>query len=84
MSCQTLGTLEGLTDSQYSDYKSAVAIYNNVEAFNSNVFTLRAAGNKSLSYYQFKTVDESIQYKVGLMILIQTNPTVTYTQVQKI
>ena len=83
MSNPILGNLQGLTLSQYTEYKYAVATYLKVEAFNSNISTLRSAGNLGLSYYDFHTYDEDYKYKLGLMLLIQTNPNSTFTQVQK-
>ena len=80
----TLGKLKGINYSQLRDYKEAVATYNTVEAFNSNVSTLRGNGNKSVKYYEFKTYDDKVSYLSGLYFLTQTNPTLsTITPVEK-
>lgn len=79
----TLGKMNGLTYSQYMNYKYAVATYNKVEAFNSNVSTMRSAGETTVSYYEFPTCQEETIYSLGLMLLIQNNPGKTFTPVQK-
>lgn len=79
----TLGQMTGLTYSQYAEYKSAVAVYNKVETYNSNVSTLRGTGITGITYYEFSTSQEQTMYSLGLMLLIQNNPGVTFTQVEK-
>ena len=80
----TITRLKGLTYSQLQDYKHAVATYNKVEAFNSNVSTLRGNGNKSVEYYEFKTYDDKESYLTGLYFLTENNPTLsTITPVKK-
>jgi hypothetical protein len=83
MSCFTLGTMKGLTFMQYSEYKSAVATYLKVEAYNSNVSTMRGNGDLSLTYYDFVSCLEQTKYKLGLYVLTQNNPRITFTPVQK-
>lgn len=83
MSCQRLGNLKSLTFSQYAEYKYAIGIYLKVEAFNSNVSTLRDTGNTGIPYYNFVSYKEENSYTLGQMLLIQTNPTTTFTPVQK-
>ena len=68
---------------QYGEYKHAAATYTKVETYNSNVSTMRGNGGTSVTYYEFPTCQEQVQYKLGLFILTQTNPTVTFTPVQK-
>ena len=83
MSCPRLGSLQGLTFSQYAGYKHAIGTYLKVEASNSNVSTLRGTGNTGIPYYKFVSYSEESSYTLGQMLLIQTNPTRTFTPVQK-
>ena len=83
MTCFTLGKMNGLSYSQYMEYKHAVATYNKVESYNSNVSTLRGSGSSSVSYYDFQTNQEQTIYSLGLMLLIQNNPGMTFTPVPK-
>ena len=83
MPCFTLGTMKGLTFMQYSEYKTAVETYTKVESYNSNVSTLRGNGATSVTYYDFVTCLEQTKYTLGLFVLTQNNPTVTFTPVAK-
>lgn len=69
-----VGQMEGLTNTEYLTYSNAVYIFHKVEAYNLNVSTLRAAGNKSLSYYTFQSSTEKTSYTQGRMLLIQNDP----------
>ena len=79
----SLGKMSGLTYSQYMEYKYAIATYNKVEAFNSNISTMRSMGQTMVSYYEFPTSQEETIYSLGLMLLIQNNPGKTFTPIQK-
>jgi len=80
-----LGKMKGLTFMQYNDYSNAVNIFRTVEAFNSNVSTLRGNGNVGLSYYVFTSTTEETNYTRGLYLLVQNDPVnaALYTPVQK-
>jgi hypothetical protein len=80
-----LGKMKGLTFMQYNDYSNAINIFRTVEAFNSNVSTMRSAGNTGLSYYTFKSSTEETNYTRGLYLLFQNDPinAALYTPVQK-
>lgn len=77
------GKMTGLTYAQYRDYKNAVATYTKVENYNSNVSTMRGQGSSDATYYEFPTNQEQTTYTLGLMLLIQNYPTITFTPVQK-
>ena len=62
-----------LTFAQKTEYQRAWQIFNNVQAFNSNVSTLRSQG-QNLSYYQFPTQQQRAQYNTGRSILVQSYP----------
>ena len=80
-----LGKMKGLTFMQYNDYSNAINIFRTVEAFNSNVSTMRSAGDKGLSYYIFKSTTEETNYTRGLYLLVQNDPTnaALYVPVEK-
>lgn len=60
--------------SQSQEYKNAAIYYQQVQAFNSNVSTLRSGGETTLSYYQFPTQEKKAQYNSGRFILVQSYP----------
>lgn len=72
--CFILGKMKGLTFNQFSLYSSAVATFNRVQRFNSNVAQQRAQGNTTISYYQFSGKTELDLYTTGRMLLIQNDP----------
>ncbi len=72
--CFILGKMKGLTYSQFLLYSSAVATFNRVQDYNSNVSAQRAQGNNTLSYYQFSGKLEQDLYTQGRMLLIQNDP----------
>lgn len=60
--------------SQSQDYKKAATYYQQVQAFNSNVSTLRAEGQSNLTYYQFPTQEKRAEYNTGRFLLVQSYP----------
>ena len=60
--------------SQFREYQNAAIFYQQVQAFNSNISTLRSGGNTTLSYYQFPTQTQKAQYNSGRFILVQSYP----------
>jgi hypothetical protein len=83
MNSLSLGKMKGLTFTQYNDYKQALGTYNRVEAYNSNVSTMRGNGQTSLSYYEFVSYQEQSEYTIGLYLLTQNNPGLTFTPITK-
>lgn len=83
MSQTLLGNLKALTFSQYIEYRSAIGTYNRVEAYNSNISTLRGRGNLGLSYYDFQTYKEDYKYKLGQRLLTQIYPDTKFIPVEK-
>ena len=59
--------------SQAQSYQNAAIYYQQVQAFNSNVSTLRSGG-QNLVYYQFPTQQQRAQYNTGRSILVQSYP----------
>ena len=85
MSCFPIGNMKGLTFMQYRTYSHAVNTFTTVQAFNSNVSTLRAGGNTSLSYYTFNSILEETSFTLGNILLLQNDPknASLYTPVEK-
>ena len=83
--CFKLGKMKGLTHLQFSTYSSATYVFERIQSINSNVSTLRSAGDKSVRYYQFQTADEQAMYTMGQRLLIQNDPdnASSYFSVQK-
>lgn len=69
-----IGSMTGLTNTQYQYYTSAVAIFNRVQAYNLAIQNARTAGNKKLSYYTFADNTERMMFNIGQTILIQNDP----------
>jgi hypothetical protein len=90
MSSQSYCDLSGfkfLTFAQKQEYQRAWQIFNNVQAFNSNISTLRFTGNIStmqmstfqqgnsnLTYYQFISGEEKTKFLQGRFLHIQSYP----------
>jgi hypothetical protein len=85
MSSFPLGHMKALTFTQFRTYSTAINTFNTVQSYNSNVSTLRFAGNKSLSYYTFASSTEETNFILGNMLLLQNDPSNSnlYVPVQK-
>jgi hypothetical protein len=79
--CFDLSGIRGLSPTQFRIYKDAWTTYNTVQSYNSNISTLRHAGNKSLFYYQYVNSAEMAQYKQGQMLHSQIFPNKSWTSV---
>jgi hypothetical protein len=80
-----LGKMMGLTFIQYRQYTTAINMFRTVEAYNSNVSTLRGNGDTGLSYYTFTSTTDEANYTMGQYLLVQNDPNNAskYTAVQK-
>lgn len=72
-----------LTFAQKQEYSQAFQLFNKVQAFNSNVSTLRSQGNSNLSYYQFLYNEDKTKVLQGRMIHIQAFPSSNWDFVQQ-
>ncbi len=63
-----------LTFGQKTEYQRAWQIFDNVQAFNSNVSTLRFAGQSNLTYFQFISGEEKTKFLQGRFLHIQAYP----------
>ena len=86
MASQTYCDLSGfkfLTFAQKTEYQRAFSLFDNIQNYNSNVSTLRAAGQKQLTYYQFISGEEKTKFLQGRFIHIQAYPNSNWDFVQQ-
>lgn len=72
-----------LTFTQKTNYYEAWATFNRVQDYNSNVSTLRAAGDLGLTYYQFLTGTEKTLFLQGRSLHVQSYPNSNWEIVQQ-
>jgi hypothetical protein len=63
-----------LNFAQKQEYQRAWQIFDNVQAFNSNVSTLRFQGNSNLTYFQFISGETKTKFIQGRFLHIQAYP----------
>lgn len=80
---QDLSGFKWLYQSQFQDYRYAWALFNQVQAFNSNISTLRAAGQVNLTYYQFQTQQDKAAFRTGRFLHYQSYPNSNWDLVQE-
>lgn len=86
MSSQNTCDLSGfkfLTFAQKQEYQRAFKIFDTVQSYNSNVSTLRSAGQLNLTYYQFISGEEKTKFTQGRFLHIQSYPNSTWPLVQE-
>jgi hypothetical protein len=66
-----VSSIQGLYYGQYQDYAASWELFRRVELYNSNVSSLRGEGDKSLSYWQFKTNEDLTLYRQGAFLYSQ-------------
>jgi hypothetical protein len=81
--CSDLSGFNFLYQSQLLKYKTAWDTFNRVQAYNSNISTLRAGGQTDLSYYQFLTNQEKNAFNVGRLLHFQSFPNNNWPLVQE-
>jgi hypothetical protein len=69
-----VGSMKGLTNTQYLLYSRAVSIFYKVHNYDLGIYAKRLAGVKDLSYYQFADSTEERMYKIGQRVLVQNDP----------
>uniref|UniRef100_A0A6C0BBQ2 Uncharacterized protein n=1 Tax=viral metagenome TaxID=1070528 RepID=A0A6C0BBQ2_9ZZZZ len=84
MSCDLSGFTQ-LDFSQSQTFKTAVNTFNRIQAFDSNVSTLKHIGAINQYYYNFKDYTEKNNYIQGQLLLRQSYPTQStiWTSVQR-
>jgi len=81
--CFDLSGFVGLNDSQRFQYRIAWDIFDRVQNSNSNVSTLRKAGNTTLPYYTFASYNEKTTFNIGQNLHQQRYPTSNWNSVQE-
>ena len=74
MTSFTIGSMTGLTNTQYLLYSRATSIFHKVHNYDLNIYAKRLAGVTGISYYVFSDNTEETMYKMGQRILIQNDP----------
>jgi hypothetical protein len=64
-------------------YQDCWNTFNRIQGINSNVSTIRYAGNKSETYYIYVSLLEQNKYTVGRMLHIQRYPNSNWAAVSK-
>ena len=72
-----------LNFAQKTEYQRAFSLFNNIQSFNSNVSTLRSAGQTQLTYYQFISGEEKTKFLQGRFLHIQAFPNSNWDFVQQ-
>ena len=70
-----------MTPVQFRIYKDAWNTYNRVQSYNSNISTLRHAGQTNLNYYQFVNMQEKNQFAQGQQLHVQVYPSSNWSSV---
>lgn len=76
MSCYPYDASGFLGNSFGANQKNKIAwdTFTRIQSFNSNVSTLRAAGNTNLQYYNFQTYSEKINFQQGQFLHLKSLP----------
>ena len=82
MPCFDLSGFLGLSQDVKVTYKTWWDTFERVQAFDSNVSTLRAGGDTGKSYYVFSS-EERTQFLGGRMLHIRRYPTSNWTPVER-
>jgi hypothetical protein len=72
-----------LTNDQKLQYKQSWALFNQVQSFNSNVSTLRAAGQTQIPYFQFINAEDKTRFTQGRFLHVQSYPNSNWDVVQQ-
>jgi|LauGreDrversion4_2_1035121.scaffolds.fasta_scaffold278178_4 hypothetical protein len=72
--CFDASGFAGLTYNQKNEYSMAWNTFNRVQLFDSNVSTVRAAGNTTIQYYRFPTNSERYLFTEGRSLHLKTLP----------
>jgi hypothetical protein len=92
MSCAFGGKFSGIFDlsgflavpsSLKLKYQDDWNIYNRIQILNSNVSTIRSAGDKTLLYYTYASCDEQVSFQRGQYLHVQRYPASNWNAVSK-
>lgn len=79
--CFDLSGFSGLNCFTRQEYLTNWAIFDRIQAYNSNVSTLRSGGAKDLSYYIFVNTDERTRFTWGQALHARRYPTSNWNAV---
>jgi len=65
------------------DYQNYWNTFNRIQAYNSNISTIRSGGEKGVDYYTFSTYDERISFIQGQYLHVQRYPNSNWATVSK-
>lgn len=85
MSGQTfdLSGFLALPSSVKLDYQTYWNIFNRIQAYNSNVSTIRSGGDRQQTYYSFANYDEVTGFTQGQYLHVQRYPNSNWATVSK-
>jgi hypothetical protein len=88
MSCPFGGTFDlsgflAVPSSLKIRYQNDWNIYNRIQTINSNVSTIRSAGDKTLLYYTYTSCDEQVSFQRGQYLHVQRYPNSNWNAVSK-
>jgi hypothetical protein len=81
--CFDLSGFLAVPSSLKIDYQNSWRVYNRIQAYNSNVSTMRGRGDKTFSYYSYANYDEANSFTVGLYLHVQRYPASNWEPVSK-
>ena len=65
------------------DYQQYWNTYNRIQTINSNISTIRSAGDKTQTYYIFINYDELTSFTLGQYLHVQRYPDSNWTAISK-
>jgi hypothetical protein len=83
MSCFDLSGFTGLSIGVAAQYRQEWATFDRIQAYNSNVSTLRAEGKTGLTYYTYASGEEKISFVNGQALHVRRYPGQNWNAVQK-
>jgi hypothetical protein len=81
MVCFDLSGFSGLNCFTRQEYLTNWAVFDRVQAYNSNVSTLRAGGDKTRTYYIFRDTEERAQFTWGQALHVKRYPNSNWNSV---
>ncbi len=83
MICFDLSGFSGLNCFTQLQYKTYWNVFERIQAYNSNVSTLRAGGDLGLTYYQFVNTEERTEFTYGQILHVKRYPNSNWNAVSQ-
>jgi hypothetical protein len=83
MPCFDLSGFTPMSEGVKYKYRTAWGVFEKVQAYDINISTLRDAGDKSKTYWQFRNSDERGYWIMGLSLHAKRYPTSNWNPPQK-